>query len=154
MTYIEIFKKLANVQISEDTEMTFIQRVRLTFRIAHCSPTIQEEIYNYLDTQEQPEYSLNLTFNDKVTGTPKTTVVSCQDIIEKMHLHPLPALLYMDWLRREPEQAALLVMPKDELKLPPKEELRAHINPDLLAKADKVRLEQEEKDNIEFESGK
>ena len=154
MTYIEIYKKLSGVKITENTEMTFLQRARLTFRIAQCSKTIQEEIVKYLDTQDQPEYSITLTFTDKKTNRPKTTVVSCQDIIQKMHLTPLPALLYMDWLRREPEQAALFVIRKDDLKILPKEEIRAHIDPSLLAKADKKRQEKEFNDQVKLENGK
>ncbi len=153
MRYIDIYNKLGSVQINENEAMPTWQRVKLTFRIASCSSTIKEEIFKYLDDQEQSEYSITLVFNDPKTKAKKTTTVSCQDIQEKMHLQPLPALLYMDWLRREPQQAASFVIVKDDLPQISKEELRAHVDPALLAKADKVKEEKEQNDLDIINSG-
>lgn len=154
MNYLKIYNKLADVQISENAEMPVWQRLRLTFSIAKCSSAIQEEICKYLDTQEQPEYSLTLWFKDAKTQEIKETEVSCYDVQCKMHLQVIPALLYMDWLRREPEQASFLVARKDDLSSIPSGLIRAHIDPDLLAKADKVRNEKVQHDWSKMESGK
>ena len=146
MKYINIYNKLGSVQITDNETMPIWLRLKFTFRIANCSPTIQDEICKYLETQERPEYSITLIFTDSKSGLKKESIVSCQDIQDKMRLQPLPALLYMDWLRREPEQAAAFVIRKDDLPLIPKEELRAHVDPDLLAKADTANLENKKKD--------
>lgn len=153
MKYLKIYNKLADVMISDNETMPVWQRLKLTFRIAKCSPTIQEEIYNYLDTQEQPEYSLNLTFEDPKTHELKEVTVACRDVQNKLNLQAIPALLYMDWLRREPEQASVFVLRKDDLPQIPADKLRAHIDPELLAKADKVRKEKEQSDFLRMESG-
>lgn len=153
MIYLDVYNKLAGVQIAKGTTMPIWHRIRLTFRIANSSPTIQEEIYKYLETQEQPEYSLTLVFTDPKTKKKKETIVSCWDIQNKMGLQPLPALLYMDWLRREPEQAAAFVMRKDDLPRIPEEKFRAHVDPELLAKADRIRTESEQNDLLNIESG-
>lgn len=153
MRYIDIYNKLGSVQINENKTIPTWQRLKYTFRIANCSSTIQDEIYKYLETQEQPEYSITLTFIDFKTNLRKETMVSCQDIQAKMRLHPLPALLYMDWLRREPEQAASFVIMKDNLPQIPKEELQAHVAPSLLAKAEKVKAENEQTDLDKINSG-
>lgn len=142
MTYLEIYNKLAVVE-----DMPRWYRIKLTLRIAYCSSAIIEEIVRYLDTQEQPEYLLRLSFVDPKTKEPKESVISCQDVQEKLLLQPLPALLYMDWLRRHPRQAAaLLMVRKDNLPQMPIEKLRARIDPALLAKADKMRNKQEQED--------
>ncbi len=146
MTYLEIFNKLSVIE-----DMPMWHRIKMTFRIANCSPTIIGEICNYLETQEQPDYSLRLAFTDPITNMPKETVVTCQDIQDKMRLQPLPALLYMDWLRREPTQAASFVLRKDSMPQMPLAEIRAHIDPDLLAKADKAKKEHENSDLIMIE---
>lgn len=153
MKYIDIYNKLGSVKINNNETMPIWQRLRFTLRIASCSSTIQDQIYKYLKTQEQPEYSITLIFTDSKTNMSKETIVSCQDIQDKMRLQPLPALLYMDWLRREPEQAAAFVIRKDDLPQIPKEELRAHVAPDLLAKADKVKAENEQSDLDKINSG-
>lgn len=148
MTYLEIYSKLAVVE-----DMPRWYRIKLTLRITRCSSTIIEEIVRYLDTQEQPDYSLRLSFVDPKTKEVKETAVSCQDVQNKLFLQPLPALLYMDWLRRHPRQAsALLMVRKDNLPQIPVEELRARIDPDLLAKADKVREKQAQEDLQVIES--
>lgn len=154
MNYLKLYNKLADVQVSENEEIPVWQRLRLTFRIAKCSSAIQEEICKYIDTQEQPEYSLTLRFKDAKTKEMKEAEVSCYDVQSKMHLQVIPALLYMDWLRREPEQAAFFVARKDDLPFIPREQIRAHIDPDLLAKADKVRNEKLQHDWSKMESGK
>ena len=154
MNYLKLYNKLADVQVSENAEMPVWQRLRLTFRIAKCSSAIQEEICKYIDTQEQPEYSLTIRFKDAKTKEIKETEVSCYDVQSKMHLQVIPALLYMDWLRREPEQAAFFVVRKDDLPSIPREQIRAHIDLDLLAKADKVRNEKLQHDWSKMESGK
>lgn len=152
MKYLDIYKKLADVRLSENNELTNWQRIQLTFKIAKCSSTIQEEIVKYLNTMEQPEYSLTLTFQDSKTNQPKRTVVSCIDIQNKMKLQPLPALLYMDWLRREPEQAAFFIVRKDDIINMSRDEVRSHIDPALLAKADKVRQDKEKEYSIKIEN--
>jgi hypothetical protein len=146
MTYIDIYNKLSVVKNSNGNDLPIWQRIKLTFRISHCSLVIQDEIYKYLETQEQPDYSLKISFTDKKSNSEKETNVSCQDIQNKMRLQPLPALLYMDWLRRKPEQAAAFVLRKDDLPQIPIEMIRTHIDPNLLEKADKVRKEKEQND--------
>lgn len=153
MNYIYIYNRLATVDIDSNTQLSAWQRLMLTFRIAKCSPTIKEEIFNYLDTQRQPEYSLTLTFKDRRTGETKTTEVSCHDVQNKMQMQPLPALLYMDWLRREPEQASVFVVHKDNILTVPTELIRAHVDPELLAKADKARKVCEQRLTERIESG-
>lgn len=152
MNYLNIYNKLANVQISENEEMPLWQRLKLTFSIAKCSPAIQEEICKYIDTQEQPEYSLTLRFKDVKTQEMKETNVSCYDVQYMMHLQAIPALLYMDWLRREPEQASVFVVRKDDLPSISKRQLRNHIDPNLLSMADKVRNEKLQNDLSKIES--
>lgn len=139
MNYLKIYNQLADVQLSDNTAMPAWQRIKLTFSIAKCSPLIQEEICKYLETQEQPEYVLTLTFKDPKTQQIKNTVVSCSDVQSKLRLQPLPALLYMDWLRREPEQAAAFIVRKDDLSQMSRDKIRAHIDPELLAKVDKAK---------------
>lgn len=144
MTYIDIYRKLGSLEVKEGEALTNMQRLRFTIRIAKCSSTIREEICKYLDTNEQPDYSLTLTFRDKTTGELKTTTVTCIDVQNKMSLHPLPAMLYMDWLRREPEQAVAFIIHKDSIIGGTVEELRSQIDPVLLAKADKARENKEQ----------
>lgn len=153
MNYLKIYNQLADVQLSDNTAMPAWQRIKLTFSIAKCSSLIQEEICKYLETQEQPEYVLTLTFKDPKTQQIKNTVVSCSDVQSKLRLQPLPALLYMDWLRREPEQAAAFIVRKDDLSQMSRDKIRAHIDPELLAKVDKAKKEKEQRDMIKIECG-
>lgn len=142
MRYLDIYNKLTEVE-----NKSVWNRIRLTFQIARCSPAIFEQIYNYLDTGEQPEYSLNLTFTDPSTQRQKTSVVSCKDIQDNLNLKPLPALLYLDWLRREPCQASTLFLIKDNIKLMPTDEFRAYVDPKLLAQADEI-IKRKEKEGL------
>ena len=144
MIYFDIYKKLAVL-----SDLKSWQRLKMTFSIARCSDSIRSEILKYLDEQTSSDFELQLQFLDPATGTLRDSTISVRDVEQKLHIGTLPALLYMDWIRREPRRAAAYTRRIDTIQLPSLEKLRAHIDPDLLADADKVYAkEQQEKENL------
>ena len=144
MIYFDIYKKLAVL-----SDLKSWQRLKMTFNIARCSDSIRSEILKYLDEQTSSDFELQLQFLDPATGTLRDSTISVRDVEQKLHIGTLPALLYMDWIRREPRRAAAYTRRIDTIQLPSLEKLRAHIDPDLLADDDKVYAkEQQEKENL------
>lgn len=138
MKYRDIYNKLGNMVNADGDSLTRTQRMKFTFKIAKCSPMLREEILNYLDTEQQPNYSITLTFKDPATGRPKTTHVTCMDVQQNLLISPFAALLFMDLLRRNPELASALTLYKDTVDVGSRERFLKHVDPALRAKAEEI----------------
>ena len=138
MKYLDIYRKL-----SEHNSMSLFSLLKMTYSVAKCSEDIRSEILQYIDEGINPNYSMTLEFIDPKTKTIKKSTISSRMIEEKLHLDPFPALLYMDWIRREPRRAALFTGRIDSVILPDRNELRSQIDPEILKAADKLQREQE-----------
>ena len=141
MIYLDIYQKLATLP-----ELSSWERLKMTFQIARCSENIRSEILTYLDDQTPSDFELNLQFQDPKTGELRNSTVTVRDVEQKLHIDTLPALLYMDWIRREPRRAAIYMRRIDSIELPSPEKLRAHIDPELLEAADKVYAQEQQAD--------
>lgn len=138
MKYRDIYNKLGNVVDTGGGSLTKTQRIRYTIKIANCPPMLREEILNYLDTEQQPDYMLKLTFKDPTTGRPRTSVVTCMDVQNNLLISPLAALLFMDFLRRNPELASALTLYKDTVDVGSRESFLKHVDPALRVKAEEI----------------
>lgn len=140
MTYLDLYNKLESVQ-----GLTQWNRFMTTFKIARCSDAIRNEIIYFLESEALSNYALELQFTDEVTGKMRNETITCKMVQERLGLEPLPALLYMDWLRRDPRRASLFTGKIDAVLLGSVEDVRAHIDPELLKKADEVRNNESKK---------
>lgn len=140
MTYLDLYNKLKSVQ-----GLTQWSRFMTTFKIARCSDAIRNEIINFLESEAPSNYALELQFTDEATGKMRNETITSGMVQEKLGLEPLPALLYMDWLRRDSRRASLFTGKIDTVLLGSVEDVRAHIDPELLRKADEVRKNENEK---------
>ena len=134
MIYLDIYQKLATLP-----ELSSWERLKMT-------ENIRSEILTYLDDQTPSDFELNLQFQDPKTGELRNSTVMVRDVEQKLHIDTLPALLYMDWIRREPRRAAIYTRRIDSIELPSPEKLRAHIDPELLEAADKVYAQEQQAD--------
>lgn len=140
MTYLDLYNKLESVQ-----GLTQWSRFMTTFKIARCSDAIRNEIIHFLESEAPSNYALELHFTDTITGKMRNETITCTMVQEKLGLEPLPALLYMDWLRRDSRRASLFTDKIDAVLLESVEDIRAHIDPELLKKADEVRKNESKK---------
>lgn len=140
MTYLDLYNKLKSVN-----GLTQWNRLMTTFKIARCSDAIRNEIICFLESEAPSNYALELQFMDTVTGKMRKETITCGMVQEKLGLEPLPALLYMDWLRRDSRRASLFTGKIDVVILGSVEDVRAHIDPELLKKADEVRKNESKK---------
>lgn len=138
MNYIDLYKRIKKDNPNASPR-TILEALVKVYR---STPLLKKEINKWLKG-DVPNYSVTLEYAKEGRNVVKE--IDYKTLTERNKMEPLQALLYLDWLRRDPGNATRHLK-VDHIEMPSREEFLDYIDPALAQK-----LREREKQDFKVE---